>query len=230
MRVEPHHIGSVMHVMKRGARGLPIVRDNIDRENFLKGLFYLNDKHQDQNWRHSLQQVIFPERPSFWPERKPLVDIWAWTLMPNHFHLIIHENQEGGIAKFMQRLCGSMSAYANARYGEKGSLFQGSYRGRVVEDDADLRLLASYVMVKNTLELYPGGLEVAKNSFEKAWQWGLRYPFSSMGIYGTNSHSPLMPVQGNILKRLFPSKKKFKNDSKAMLQAYKKKSDFFLED
>lgn len=224
MRVEPHEIGSVMHIMKRGARGMPIVHDNADRVNFLRSIFYLNDEYQDSNWRGALKNVGIPFRPPHWPERKPLVALWAFTLMPNHFHLIVQEILDGGIAKFMQRLCGSMSAYSNAKYEQQGSLFQGAYKARAVHDDADLRWLASYVMVKNTLELYPGGIKKAANEFSKAWEWGLAYPFSSMRIYAGEITSPLIEVSENILYTLFKDPRHFKRDSRDMFEAYRERN------
>ena len=184
MRVEHFGVGSIVHVMKRGARGLPIVRTEADRRRFASLLYLLNDKHQDQNWKHKTTGLDLFERPLDWPERAPLVRILAWVLMPNHFHLLLEEVEEGGIAKFMQRLCGSMSAHFNAKYDEKGSLFQGGYKGRTVADDNYLGLLAPYIMVKNVFELYPGGLNKALKEFEKAWQWGVgSYEFSSLPEY-----------------------------------------------
>jgi len=220
MRVELHEVGSVMHLMNRGARGLPIVRDEADRKNFLRSLFYLNDTHQDRNWRKTLRYTDFPKWPRTWPERNPLVDLWAWTLMPNHFHCIIREKIKGGTAKFMQRFCGSLSAYANTKYNDKGSLFQGGYKGRVVGSDADLRWLASYVMVKNTLELYPGGLTRAIKKFNSAWEWGLNYPFSSMQHYGRDSFPSMMETEENMIISLFKNGKSFKGLSYDMLVHY----------
>lgn len=229
MRVEPHTVGSVLHVMQRGTRGLPIVKDDSDRKHFMQSLLYLNDFHQDRNWRLSIKNLAFGERPALWPAPKPLVDVWAWTLMPNHFHLILHERVENGIANFMQRLCGSMSARFNAKYKERGSLFQGSYKGRVVENEHDLRWLASYVMVKNTFELYLGGLERAVEKFDDAWEWSAKHPFSSMPFYAKGPPSPIIETDKNMLLELFENRKKFKQDSRHMLQGYMgKRSDKYL--
>lgn len=229
MRVEPHTIGSILHVMKRGARGMEIVRNDSDRKHFLQSLFYLNDVHQDRNWRKNTKDLTFPERPSCWPPRKPLVDVWAWTLMPNHFHLILRERREKGISTFMQRLSGSMAARFNAKYQERGSLFQGAYKGRVVSDDADLRWLASYVMVKNTLELYPGGITKALARFDDAWKWGIKYPLSSMGFYAGEMPSPVIATEENVLLESFENAKHFKKDSYDMLKGFSEKHPLALE-
>src|SRR3989338_8668550 len=149
MRVEPHGIDSILHVTKRGARGLDIVRDEHDRHRFGKLLFYLNDTFSDTNWIDALKYRRPLERPEHWPEREPLVRILAWTLLSNHFHLLLEEIREGGTAKFMQRLCGSMSMCFNLKYKEKGSIFQGAYHARAVTEDAHIQYLMFYILIKN---------------------------------------------------------------------------------
>src|SRR5690606_6672758 len=81
-----------------------------------------------------------------------------------------------------KRLGQSMTNHANEKYGEKGSLFQGPYRSKTIEEDEYLRYAAAYVMVKNTFELYPeGGLSSAQRNFDEAWRWAERYNCSSLG-------------------------------------------------
>jgi len=215
MRIEPRTVGSVVHVIKRGARGMPIVRDKLDRVRFTKSLYYLNDSFSDENWTINLKSRALFERPDYWPDQDPLVHVLAWTLMPNHFHLLLEEIREGGIAKFMQRLCGSMSAAFNAKYSESGSIFQGSYKSRTVDGDAYLRYLAFYIQVKNVFELYPGGLAKALHNFDDAWEWALSYPFSSLSVYATGVHSPI--IDTTLPTELFPKKKSFKTEAREML-------------
>ena len=135
MRVEPYSIDSFVHAIKRGARGLHITRDKADQYRFIRLLYYMNDKFTVEYWERETESLGLFGRPNNWPERKPIVSVVAWTLMPNHFHLLLKETQDGGIAKFMQKLCGSMSMNFNAKYEERGSIFQGAYRGRNVGED-----------------------------------------------------------------------------------------------
>src|SRR3989338_3275644 len=119
MRVEPYGVDSIVHVIKRGARGMNIVQNDADRWRFVKSLYLLNDVYQDENWHRDTKDLPLFERPSNWPERMPVVSILGWTLMPNHFHLLLLETRKGGISKFMQRLGGSMSLYFNLKYKEQ---------------------------------------------------------------------------------------------------------------
>lgn len=223
MRVDPHGVGSVLHVIKRGARGADIVRDVRDKEHFLRSLYYLNDTHNVSDMR-KFDALVVPRRPASWPERDPLVGLLAWTLMPNHFHLIVQEVREGGISKYMQRLAGSMSARFNARYGEKGSLFQGSYRGRAVESDEDLRWLGAYVMAKNVLELAEGGLDRSVKDFGTAWSASKSYRYSSLSIYAGNMESPLLPRPiDNPLLAAIGSPHLFRRNCEDMVNAFVQK-------
>lgn len=184
MRVEPYSVGSYLHIIKRGARGANIVRDTNDYLRFTKMLFLLNDKHFSNDWFFEKDTSNVFDRPKHWPEREKIVDIFAYTLMPNHFHLLVRERQEGGISLFMKRLGQSMTNYSNTKYKEKGSLFQGAYRSKTIEDDDYLRYVAVYIMVKNTFELYPySGLTAAQRNFDKVWEWAIKYKFSSFGDY-----------------------------------------------
>lgn len=209
MRVEPHMVGSYVHVVKRGARGLPITGDLPDKRRFLRLLFYMNDRFLDDNWNRVPGQDKF-SRSAEWPEREPLVAVLAHTLMPNHMHLILRETQESGIAAFMQKIGQSMTNHYNEKYHETGSIFQGSYRGRTIADDTYLRYVSAYVMVKNVFELYPkGGLRGGTEHFDDAWQWAITYPFSSLGDFVGKRLSPIL--DNDILGEIFPTNREFKD-------------------
>ncbi|HEV8666941.1 MAG TPA: transposase [Candidatus Paceibacterota bacterium] len=206
-----------MHVIKRGTRGLPIVRNTVDRKRFKNLLFYLNDSYRNEYWERAVKDLTLFERPKAWPERKPLVKILGWSLMPNHFHLVLQEIQEGGIAKFMQKLCGSMSTHFNAKYNEKGSIFQSSYKGRTANlyGDEYLRLLTVYVLIKNPFELYPGGLKKAILNFDDAYLWTAEYPFCSLGDFIKNIDTPT--ADKFLLDMLFEGTAQFKKFAKECL-------------
>jgi len=224
MRVEPHSVGSVVHVIKRGARGMEIVRTKQDQYNFARSLYLLNDTHQDNSWRTYVAHKPLFYRPKSWPKRKPLVSILAWTLLDNHFHLLLQEIEEGGIAKFMQRLGGSMTLYFNEKHDGRGSIFQGSYKGRVVDTDEYLQYVYAYITVKNTFEMYPGGLKKALTVFEKAWTFAGTYPFTSFLTAVAGAPSPILDMEA--IDSLGLIRKDFKKYAHSMLAVNAKTKDF----
>jgi hypothetical protein len=186
MRKEPFSVGSYVHIIKRGARGADIVRDDNDRWRFLRLVRYLNDDNVPRNWERDITNEHILEgfsRPDMWDEQAPYVSVLAYCLMDNHFHLLVQEKVEGGISKFMQRLCTSMSLHFNTKYKEKGTLFQGAYKARTVDSDEYLQYLVAYIQVKNPFERYPGGVQNAVREFDAALEWVMQDPFNSLADY-----------------------------------------------
>lgn len=218
MRVEPFGVGSFVHVVKRGARGEHIARDNLDRIRFTKLLYYLNDEYRSDFWEEDLGKRKMFERPEHWPVRKPLVKILAWTLMSNHFHLLLQEIQDDGVSRFMQSVGGSMSRHFNEKYRETGSIFQGAYRSRTIDTDRYIRWAISYVLVKNVFELYPAGYERAVKEFDAAWKWGTEtYPFSGLKEIVRPTSSSVTDL--DLFRDFFKSTADFKSSSREMLQS-----------
>lgn len=218
MRKEPYTVGSFVHVIKRGARGLPIVQDKDDRWRFLLMLNHFNDHFAPENWFRDLMDENIQHtlnRASTWPEKKPMVGLEAFTLMPNHFHLILKEIEEGGVTRFMHKLGTGMAGHANVKYKQTGSLFQGPYRSRTISEDSYFRYVAAYVMVKNTFELFPGGFRKACTSLDTAWKWAIHYPFSSLGHYAGVVDSPIL--SSPFLKELFPKQNDLRSFGRDML-------------
>lgn len=195
MRKELFSVGSYVHVVQRGTRGLPIVRDETDRFRFLLMLTHFNDSFASPNWYRDLYEAHVHktfERPSHWPERDAHVLLMAFGLVENHFHLLLQEIKDGGIARFMHRLGTGMAKRFNERYEEKGSLFQGSYCARTIDDDNYFRYVSAYIQVKNAFDVHPNGYDWARNNFDEAYEWASAYPYSSLGDYVGNFDRPIV--------------------------------------
>ena len=208
---EPFTVDSYVHVVKRGARGLNIFNGTDDMHRCVLMLRHFNDTSLSTNWYRELVDEELTgtfDRPSMWGEQKPLVVILAYTLMPNHFHLLLKEIKEGGIPTFMNKLGKGMTQYANAKYRQRGSMFQGPYRSKVIEDDVYFKCTGMYIMVKNVFELYPGGLQGAVKNFDKAYAWALSYKYSSFPDYGGQRENPI--INKELFGELFPTPEDFK--------------------
>ena len=134
-------IGEFYHIYNRGTEKRNIFASNSDRNHFLALLYFAN---QSEPADLKLQGRTLSETV----EQKtgtPLVEIVAYCLMPNHFHLLIREIEEGGISKFMQKLTTGYTMYFNKWHERNGSLFQGRFKATHVADDRYLRYLISYI-------------------------------------------------------------------------------------
>ncbi len=157
-------------------------------------LTHSNDRFSSLNWYRDLQDENLHEsftRPQAWPVQDRLVNIVAFALVENHFHILLQELVQGGTARFMQRLGTGMAKRFNEKYKERGSLFQGGYRRKVVSDDDYFRYVTVYVQVKNAFDMHPKGYRWAHDHFDEAYDWASAYPYSSLGDYTATFDRPI---------------------------------------
>jgi putative transposase len=104
------------------------------------------------------------------------VDIVSYILMPNHFHLLVKQNMEMGISRFLSNLQNSYTRYYNLKHDRTGHLFQGQFKSALIESDEQLLHVSRYIhlnpyssaLVKNIENLidyeYSSFLEYQSNS------------------------------------------------------------------
>ncbi len=86
----------------------------------------------------------------------------AYCLMGNHYHLLV-ETPEGNLSKGMRQLNGVYTQYVNRRHGRVGHLFQGRFKGILVQKEAYLLELTRYIV------LNPVRAGMVKKP--EAWPW-----------------------------------------------------------
>lgn len=79
------------------------------------------------------------------------IEIHAFCLMPNHFHLLVHV-PNAGLSAFMQRLGSQYTRHVNDRRGSDGALFRGRFRSIVV-DEASYRSVVGRYIHRNPIAL-----------------------------------------------------------------------------
>lgn len=80
------------------------------------------------------------------------IDLLAFCLMPNHFHLFAKQKTKNGITKLVRAICTNYVMYFNKKYDRVGTLFQGKYKAVMVENDIYFLHLSRYIH----LNPYPG--------------------------------------------------------------------------
>lgn len=56
------------------------------------------------------------------------LEILAYALMPDHFHLVVRQHQADGMPKLMKQVINGYTAYFNQKHGHKGPAFAGRYK------------------------------------------------------------------------------------------------------
>lgn len=113
----------LFHVLNRGVEKRDIFMDERDRFRFVHGLLLFNTAKPANNTTYLLETDN--DLRNRYLESERIVDLHAWCLMKNHYHLLLSERTEGGLTKFIRKLNVGYANYFNERYKRSGSLFQG---------------------------------------------------------------------------------------------------------
>lgn len=147
-------VGEHYHCFNRGVDKRVIFIDQQDYIYFLQLLKHLNTSDVLGSLRlHKNKEPIDPP-----------VTMLSYCLLPNHYHLIMRSNIDGGVSKYLQRIAGGYTMYFNQKYERTGSLFQGKFKAKHIESDQDLRQMLAYVRYNyiihniNDTTLYRSGL------------------------------------------------------------------------
>ncbi len=132
------------HVYNRGTEKRKIFLDDADYFRFTI-LLYLANGDRPLNMRDTRAVNKDYYGLSKIKQGEPLVDIGAYILMPNHFHLLLKERTEGGTSKFLHRVLTAYSIYFNHKYERNGTLWQGTFKAQHVDTDEYLKYLFSYI-------------------------------------------------------------------------------------
>jgi REP element-mobilizing transposase RayT len=106
------------HLYNRGNNREPIF---YDRENYL---FFLR-----RMWKYLL----------------PSIDVVAYCLMPTHYHLLVLVQEAEAVSRAMQRFSISYTKAMNKRFDRVGSLFQGSFQAKHINENRYLMHLSRYI-------------------------------------------------------------------------------------
>jgi putative transposase len=158
------------HVYNRGIDKRIIFIDERDYAVFLSFLKYALLSDEQVNAKNEVDQELISKAQRFNIRRLGLagkVELVAFCLMPNHFHLLLYQEDSVAISKLMSSVGTGYSMYFNKRYKRSGRLFQGVYKAVRIKEDPYYQHISRYI------HLNPVDLRVDYKS----------YPYSSYRMY-----------------------------------------------
>lgn len=142
----------IYHVINRGVDKRSIFMEDEDYFRFLHDLFEFNDTEPVNNVTY-----FFRNRPNSKDiaspyiaakerrVRKLLVEVLAFCLMPNHYHLLLRPKFDDGVTQFVKKLNIGYAKYFNEKYQRNGTLFQGRFKAVHVTNEAHFIHLPYYI-------------------------------------------------------------------------------------
>lgn len=147
--------GEFYHIYNRGTDKRSIFLDDQDLARFLQSMVEFNNLHpvgglyansfMKKRLRHPMSKSQLEDET----DEKKLVEVIAYCLNPNHFHLLLRQVSEKGIEKFMQRLGNGYTKYFNHKYERTGVLFQGKFKAVHIDSNEYLLHVSAYVNLNN---------------------------------------------------------------------------------
>lgn len=175
MRTNPLITGNIYHICNRSTEGIPILESFTDAKRFLKTFNAFNTTGEGLRGfiRHPRRKI----------RDVPLVEVYAITLMPNHFHMLAKQLVENGISRWMHRCCNSFAHSFNLTHNRKGTLFMSRFQAVSVLEDEQLFHLFVYIHANPLDLLFPQWREGDIKDWLQAKKFLKNYIFSSLGLY-----------------------------------------------
>lgn len=192
--------GDFYHVYNRGADKRTIFTCESDYIRFLEGLFVFND-------RIPVGEGPFQKRKKMMNGHidHPLTELMAFSLMPNHFHLLLRRIEPNGISKLMHDVGTGYTNYFNRNQNRKGRLFENPFQSRPIDSDGYLEHLVRYIHL-NPLSLL--GVNWKTNGVSRNQEtetFLINYRWSSLCAYLKDK--PHLYYQPEATQTIFPDPK-----------------------
>ncbi len=159
---------SYYHIFNRGVAKNRIFLDDQDYRHFLFNLkLYLAPKPPKLDLQGRTLKVAPSRRPNNFSD---IIRLHAYCLMPNHYHLLLYQTDKYLIKDFMRSIGTKYSMYFNRKYKRVGPVFQGKYKGVLIDSDEQLIYLTKYIH-QNPVDILPSGSDLEG------------YKYSSYGNY-----------------------------------------------
>ena len=176
------------HCYNRGVDKRTTFEDEDDYERFLLLLYICNDIDSkvhiaDLAPNTRLGKLLLRSNSS--TRSSPLVDIAAYSLMPNHVHFVMRQCTDQGLSRFMQKIFTGYTMYFNQKHERTGSLFAGTYKSKHLDSDEYFKHAIQYVNL-NPVELFEPDWKIGRGNVTRIATYLEKYPYASTSdFFGT---------------------------------------------
>jgi len=219
-------MSEIYHILNRGVDKRKIFLDEEDRFRFVHDLFEFNDQKNVRTVLYNFKkfenerrnnQYLDLRSPNIKQPRELLVDIYAFCIMPNHYHLLLSPKIEDGVVKFMRKLDIGYAKYFNQKYKRKGTLFESRYKSILIKHEPHFYHLPYYIHL-NPLDLkFPEWRERKLKNYREAVKFLEGYRWSSHLDYLGKKNFPSV-TNRQFLLEVFEGEKEYEKSIKQWLK------------
>lgn len=203
-REERFETAGIYHVLNRGVDRRLVFENDDDYMRFLALMTYYRvdevisfSQVRRVPRRYLLCMEARPQEREREGGNEAIVKLLCYCLMPTHFHLLLQQEQDGGISRYLQQIQNAYTRYFNTRHERTGHLFEGQFRSVRIATDEQLLHVTRYIH----LNPYVAHLTNEVRG----------YPWSSLSLYtpeASDGTTPASAAGGNVdtglLTRMMP--------------------------
>lgn len=185
LRKQSFVIGEYYHLYNRGTEKRIIFQDKMDYNYFLFLMYICN----------TTKSIKLRDKGENFDRGENIIDIGAYCLMPNHFHILVHEKIEGGISKYMLKLMTGYSMYFNKKYKRTGKLYEGVFKSRHSNKDTYLKYLYAYIHLNPAKIIDKNWRDNKNRNTTNLFKYIFSYLYSSLKEYDNEKFKIINPSQ-----------------------------------
>lgn len=203
--------GDIFHVVNRGIEKGKIFNCSGDYLRFICNLYKFNNK--DSALRLDVNTCF--DSP---PEQDKIIDILSWSLIPNHYHLLIHERVDGGVVEFIKRVGNGYTKYFNIKNNRSGYLFQNSAKIIPVQTNEHFLYLPFYIDSNPVDLIEPDWKDEGIKNIKNVMNFLESYKWSSFRDCMNINNFPYISNRELFFELFETDQKQYKNDFMEWLQ------------
>lgn len=188
--------GEIYHVFNRS-----IAKENIfsSQGNLRKAIEIMEYYRFPQRLRLSKFKALSSEQKSEYlrvlENTMPLVEIYSFALMPNHYHFLLKQLEDRGILRFTSNFQNSFAKVFNLKNERDGALFQNSFKAKRVESEEQFVHTSRYIHLNPVTSYLIEFKDLAG------------YPWTSFPIYAGGNNNSFINTE--LLLNMFGTKENF---------------------
>lgn len=168
--------GYIYHVFNRSVERRPVFTNKYEYQRMLDILWFY--RFTKLPMRYSQLVSLSKEaqnalRDTLRKQKEKEIAVYAFALMPNHFHLLLRGETPKGISVYLSNISNSYAKYFNVSHKRTGSLWQRPFKAVRIETEEQFLHVSRYIHIN------PASFVIKEESLDS-------YPWTSLPEYLSN--------------------------------------------
>lgn len=212
LRKEKFAPGEYYHIYNRTLFATPVFKNNRNCNRLMQAFLLANSTQSSRAFQflRDNKNAAIEDILKITKNGDKLVDVICYTIMPDHYHMLLREKTEGGITSFIHKCNISIAKYINIKSERRGPLFESLFKSKHIATNNYLLHLSRYIHL-NPLDFL--GAKQWREHKVKNWNQIknhlFNYPYSSLKKFLDTNYKDKILSGTEIITRQFKNMKEY---------------------